>query len=125
MSKSRYGYCKIFVKHPDPGLVLERVAELFDGQVRRRTIELPGVVLDIRANPDVSPDAENDFVRWPVLIEAEPDDPDGDSRILPIAARIITHFWENKVPTVTASDFEDELPWNGGINRIPRNQPGE
>ncbi len=77
-------------------------------------------MIDVLRNPDALPDdaVGDDFVRWPLLVELEADDPPNDQLIVEAATKIITVAWGSGVPAVAACDFENELPWSGGIARI-------
>jgi hypothetical protein len=113
-----YAYCKIFVNHDEPSVVSTRLAALLGATVQRRSLLLPGIVLDVRANPDVDPAAGTDFVRWPVIVEVEPEDSDTGGMMTQTVSRILTDLWNAEIPAVAACDFEHELPWNGGIGRL-------
>lgn len=122
MTEGRYGYCSIYVKAPDAVAVTELLEGVLKTPSDNDNIRLAGVEMDARTNPDVADvsAAEDDFVRWPVLIEVDGDDPDNGDAMVPIITSVITALWEAGHPAVAACDFEEELPWNGGIQRIAR-----
>jgi len=113
-----YDYCKVFVRHDDPSSVTTRLASILDATVERHSLLLPGLILDVRRNSDADGSAGDDFVRWPVIIDAESDGADSGSPMSDTVATILTAFWDAGIPTVAACDFEDELPWSGGIRRL-------
>jgi hypothetical protein len=113
-----YDYCKIFIKHESLSFVSARLATLLDATVERRTLLTPGLILDVQHNPDADPSAGDDFVRWPLIIDVEPDDTNAASTMSKVVATIITDLWNADIPTVAACDFEEELPWSGGIRRL-------
>jgi hypothetical protein len=117
-SERSYEYCKVFVNHDEPATVLTRLAALLDAETERRTLLLPGLVMDVRQNPDLAQDAGNDFVQWPVIIEAEAEGSDAGPAMVQAMTQILTDLWTAGIPAVAACDFEDELPWHGGIQRI-------
>ena len=117
-SDGRYDYCKVFVKHDEPSTVLVRLAARLGAETERRSLRLPGLVMDIRPNPDVDDAAGDDFVRWPLIIEAEAEDPDSAGAMVPAISQVLNDLWEAAIPAVAACDFEDDLPWAGGIRRI-------
>jgi hypothetical protein len=117
-SDGTYDYCKIFVRHEEPSTVSTRLAALLGAQAQRRSLLLPGLVLDVRPNPDGDQAAGDDFVRWPVFVEVEPDDSDTGQMMTRTVSQILTDFWNAGIPAVAACDFEDELPWSGGIQRL-------
>lgn len=116
----RYSYCKIFVKYDESSAMLARLAATFGVEPERRSLPLPGLVLDVRPNPDRDPAADDDFVRWPITVEAEADDPDSPAVMVPTVRQILADLWGTDIPAIASCDFEDELPWQGGIQRIDR-----
>ena len=117
-SDGTYDYCKIFVRHDEASIVSTRLAALLGAQAQRRSLLLPGFVLDVRANPDVDHAAGADFVRWPVFVEVEAEVPEDGEAMTRTVSRILVDLWDGEIPAVAACDFEDELPWNGGIQRL-------
>jgi len=115
MSPGRYDFCKMFVRSDERDDVVAALTEFLDGRVERRVIELPEAVVEVLRNPDASRGDEADFLFWPVLVEIESN---GTSAVVGLTARILTQLWERGFPTVAACDYEDELPWRGGIARI-------
>jgi len=106
--KGRYAYCKVFVRtDATAGAVLETLARLLPG----------GVVIDVRRNAATEGDPGDDFVRWPVTIDVDAEEAD-HATVVDTVARILTALWETGQPAVAACDYEDELPWAGGIGRL-------
>jgi len=120
VSSGRYALCVMYVRDTSAQDAQTQLAQLLDAEVKRRTLYLPGLSMDVRTNPDVDAQAGDDFVRWPVLIEAEADDPSSPNPMVEVMSRILEALWESGHPAVAACDFEDELPWAGGIGRLPR-----
>jgi hypothetical protein len=120
MTDSRYGYCSVYVKASDAKTVTGLLATALDADSEDDNIRLPGVTMDARTNPDVEDvlPPGDDFVRWPVLIEVDGDDPDDGATMVAVISRILSTLWDAGYPTVAACDFEDELPWGGGIRRL-------
>lgn len=120
MADSRYRFCKTFVKGADTQTVMALLRGLLGGRVEHDSLMLPGLVIDVLPNPDVTyaSGAADDFLRWPVMVEAEPDDPDDERAIVATMRRVLTALWDAGYPAVAACDFEDELPWGGGIRRV-------
>jgi hypothetical protein len=118
MTDRRHEYCSVYVRTSDPTLVRDLLAQVLGARVDRRSLLLPGITIDVRPNPDLSADASHpaeDFVRWPVLIEMNSTQP---SAMVAAASSVITRLWEAGHPAIAACDFEDELPWGGGIRRL-------
>lgn len=128
MTDAAYAYCKIFLKNIDQVATKERITSLFGREFQRHSMVLDELTLEVRPNPDSDPStaAGDDFVYWPTLMEldTEPDTESGTveasaaQRMVDTAAALIRTFWEDGYPAVAAADFEDELPWKGGIQRI-------
>ena len=124
MTDTTYDYCKIFLKNIDQDSTKTRITSLFGGEFQRHSMLLDGLTLEVRPNPDSDPStaAGDDFVYWPTLIELDADSGmlEGNvaQRMVDTASALIRTFWEDGYPAVAAADFEDELPWNGGIQRI-------
>jgi hypothetical protein len=114
MSPTRYEFCKMFVRADAPADVFGVLTEILDGTVVRRSVELPGATVEVLRNPDASIGDAADFLFWPVLVEIESD---GSPAVVDLAARILSHLWDLGYPTVAACDYEEELPWRGGIAR--------
>jgi hypothetical protein len=115
MSVGRYDFCKMFVRAEAPADVFAVLADLLDGRVVRHSFELPGRVVEVLRNPDASQGDEADFLFWPVLVEV---DSDGAPAVVELTTTILTRLWDRGFPTVAACDYEDELPWRGGIARL-------
>jgi len=120
MRDDPYGYCKIFVNAAHPELVKSMLADLLGGTFHRRDMLIDGLAVSVLRNDDAAepPRAEDDFVRWPLLIELDAEEPATAGRMRVTTARILTALWASSHPAVAACDFEDELPWRGGIARI-------
>ena len=120
MTDSRYGYCSAYVKASDAKMVTEILATALGAEIEDDNIRLRGVIMDARTNPDVEDGSApgDDFVRWPVLIEIDADDPDDGATMVAVVSRILSTLWDAGYPTVAACDFEDELPWGGGLRRL-------
>lgn len=116
MADETYQFCKIFVRAAEPQPVAERLATLLDARLRRRMLELPEAVVEIRKNPDAG--ATDDFIGWPVTVEIDAGPDAADEAIVSLASRIVTELWERGTAAVAACDYEDELPWGGGLTRL-------
>jgi hypothetical protein len=124
MTQSSYEFCKTFVKGADTQTIIVLLRELLGGEVSWDSLVLPGFIVDVLPNPDVTfasddgSDDSDDFVLWPVLVEVGPADPDDERAIVAMMQRILPALWDAGYPAVAACDFEDELPWDGGIRRL-------
>ena len=113
----RYAYCKIFVAQPSATDVKALLAALFDREFTRNSMVLPDLIIDVRVNPDSDPTLD-DFVRWPVLVELEAAGA-GAVEMVDAAEQVLAAVWATGSSAIAACDFEDELPYAGGIRRPP------
>ena len=122
---SRYSYCRILVEGitvDDTQLLL---SNLFEGTFERRTLTVGDMEIEVRRNPDGQNDEvpSNDFVQWPVQIETEPMTSHGETSAVETVSRILEALWGAHARAVAACDFEDELPWKGGIQLLGPSKP--
>ncbi|WP_367127652.1 hypothetical protein [Saccharothrix sp. HUAS TT1] len=126
-----YEFCKVFVKDLDVRATADVLADL---GLPLNPPRFPGdgcavigpVVLEVGVNhAGGEASSEDDFVVWPVHIELGPisDDPGVSDAELAVTmvettAIVVRGFWDRGHPVVAACDYEDNLPWNGGIGRI-------
>jgi hypothetical protein len=108
-----YAYATAYLRTRDRSRV--------EGLVTRVTSEGQGasfVSFDVHPSDDshVSTD-DPDFVRWPLLIDVEATSVESRATVVQCLTRFLTLAWAEDLPTVVACDFEDELPWSGGIAR--------
>ncbi|GAA4233864.1 hypothetical protein GCM10022254_37330 [Actinomadura meridiana] len=84
------------------------------------TTVIGGVEVEIRRNSDRASSGQTigDFTFWPVFVEIEDEESGVTDSIVEITSRVIVGLWEVGIPVVVACDFEDLLPWKGGIERI-------
>ncbi|MGN5633837.1 hypothetical protein AAIO99_17530 [Streptomyces sp. AC154] len=122
---SQYSYCRILVAGTTADGVQSLLGRLFNGTFERRTLTVGDVEVEVRRNPDARNDEapSNDFVRWPVQIEAEPVSHDGEASVVETVSRILEALWGVQAQAVAACDFEDELPRSGGIRPLEESEP--
>jgi hypothetical protein len=128
MTDTTYTYCKIFLKNIDQDAAKDRITRLFGREFQRHSMLLDGLTLEVRPNPDSDPNTAvgDDFLYWPTLIELDTEsatepgmsEVNAAQQMVDTASALIRTFWEDGFPAVAAADFEDKLPWNGGIQRI-------
>ena len=122
---SPYDYCRILVTGIAVDDTQHLLGRLFEGTFQQRTLTVGHVEVEVRRNPDGRDDGvlSNDFVRWPVQIEIEPNTPDGETAMVQTVTRTLEALWNAKAQAVAACDFEDELPWSGGIRLLRPSEP--
>ncbi|MET8703305.1 hypothetical protein ACFVUH_30445 [Kitasatospora sp. NPDC058032] len=108
-------FCRIFV---DGGLRQTRVLleAATGGRFDDGVLELPDAVVEVRRNEDAAPGAE-EFLWWPVTVEIDLPPGPAPGGVVELVARILRALDGAGRPAVAACDFEDELPWRGGIAR--------
>ncbi|MGW3346312.1 hypothetical protein ACWDA3_23635 [Nonomuraea rubra] len=113
--RDKYRYCKIFTTAPEAYLKTQ-LAILLGGEFDRHAMDLADLVVEVRRNPDAHIDttAVAEFLSWPFLIELEEENGATSAMVESVSA-IIRTLWAAGHKAVAASDFEDELPWKGGI----------
>jgi hypothetical protein len=115
MSDDTDSFCKIFLDAPDSSLVMGTLSQVLGGEFQRRAMELADATLDVRSNSDAG--SADDFVAWPVVAETAKNEAASWEQYVALVARVITVMWDSGIPAVAACDFEERLPWNGGIDR--------
>ncbi|MFE6745278.1 hypothetical protein ACFVGM_05435 [Kitasatospora purpeofusca] len=119
----RYEYCKIFVHGAETARTTDLLGALLGADFDDEdSLTVEGLVVDVLGNPDRLPDAV-DFLRWPVLVEVEPLDAPPSTTVA-LVARVLTGLHEAGHLAVAACDYEDELPWSGGIRLFERWEAG-
>lgn len=123
---SRYSYCRILVTNITVDETRRLLGSLFDGAFVRNALSVGEMEIEVRRNPAVPSGGveSDDFVRWPVQIETEPVTPHGETAAVDTVSRILESLWGSQAQAVAACDFEDELPWKGGIQRLRESDDG-
>lgn len=120
MEDDKYEYCRIFIRagHLEVRGVLARVLEQdFSTFGHMETTER--VSVDVRENEDAAANAQkSDFIRWPTTAEFEAQNGVRSEVVLNMVSKILLALWDSGTDAVAACDFEDELPWAGGIQRL-------
>ena len=118
MTASRYEFCEVFVKNAEQSELADMLGGVFGQKPERGNLDLEGIAIDVLPNGRADGTAGDDFVLWPlqIEIEAEPEVP--GSRVVDVVSRILIAAWDSDRPAVAACDYEDELPWAGGIQRL-------
>ncbi|MFF3969465.1 hypothetical protein ACFYZ6_06545 [Streptomyces rubiginosohelvolus] len=123
---SRYSYSRILVTNITVEETRRLLGSLFDGAFERNTLTVGEMEIEVRRNPDAQSGGveADEFVRWPVQIETEPVTPHGETTAVETVSRILESLWGARAQAVAACDFEDELPWKGGIQRLRDSDDG-
>ncbi|WP_133854062.1 hypothetical protein [Labedaea rhizosphaerae] len=115
MSDETYRFCKIFLR-AESRAAMDLLAVLLETPFQRRTLTLPDGVVDVMRNPDMG--AVDDFIGWPTVVEIDAEEHADRASVIVITSRIVTAMWDAGIPAVAACDYEDDLPWSGGIKRL-------
>ncbi|WP_327337763.1 hypothetical protein OG693_18165 [Streptomyces sp. NBC_01259] len=122
---NRYDFCRILVAGLTVDETQSLLGGLFEGTFERRTLTVGGMEIEVRRNPDAQNDEgqSSGFVQWPVQIETEPMTPHGETAAVETVSRMLEALWGAQAQAVAACDFEDELPWQGGIQLLRPSNP--
>lgn len=73
--------------------------------------------IDVTDNDDYkwNKDKQDDFVYWPVLVDIWTQEDVTSSDYIPFTSGVLTLLWSRGLTAVVACDFEEHLPWSGGI----------
>ncbi|MFE1518241.1 hypothetical protein ACFW9I_15630 [[Kitasatospora] papulosa] len=119
-SREKYEYCRIYVSL-DQGQTLGLLTDIFRATFSRfgHAEDPEGLSVDVRDNEDADPEvADSDFIAWPTTVELELQDDVDAAVILTKASKVLAAVWESDGKAVAACEFEEELPWGGGISRL-------
>jgi hypothetical protein len=113
-------YCKVFVDGLSSETAKSVIGAALGGTFERHTMYVsPGLAVDVRRNTDTTEDSNgDDFLYWPVLAEIDAEDNVADRDVVETTSTILSTLWNAGHRAVAACDFEDELPWSGGIQRL-------
>ncbi|MEV0382128.1 hypothetical protein [Nonomuraea sp. NPDC050643] len=116
MQATRNRYCKIFTTAPEDD-VKALLVSLLGGRFNRHGLLSPDLDFDVEVEVRRNPDRGLGFLGWPHVIELEEDGPAG-SAIVEVTTATIQALWDADHEAVAACDFEDRLPFDGGIKRL-------
>lgn len=119
-------YCKMFVdatpKEVAP-VVEAALGQSFDDL---GSLNASGVDIEVNRNEDAFGPAAtvwragggSSFILWPALVELDNGEDEFTPEMVDLTARILTALWAEGQSAVAACDYEDQLPWSGGIQRL-------
>lgn len=119
-------YCKMFVD-AEPETVRPVVESVLGQRFEPPGyLTVSGVDVEVNANKDARGRAAEQwrakggaqFILWPALVELDTGEDEVTSVIVELTARLLTALWDDGQPAVAACDYEDQLPWSGGIARL-------
>lgn len=119
MTPDKYEYCKIFVRNAETDAVRRGLSTMLGSGFDRNEMELPDLRIEVRRNPDHGEPriTATDFVVWPVNVELAAASPDAGPAMVATTTAVLEHLWATGHDAIAACDYEDELPWSGGIRR--------
>ncbi|MCG8362981.1 MAG: hypothetical protein MJA27_06560 [Pseudanabaenales cyanobacterium] len=109
-------YCKTYVKTElSKQELLDRIANIVDGQVNIRTIEAEIMAIDLVENEDYDAEKLNEtdgFIYYPFYLEIDPVIKPSLSRQSYISgiSHLLEGLWNELEDAVAACEFEDQLP---------------
>ncbi|MFJ8864039.1 hypothetical protein ACIRD8_37300 [Streptomyces sp. NPDC102451] len=119
-NREKYEYCRIYVSL-DQGRTLALLTDIFRATFSRfgHAEDPEGLSVDVRDNEDADLKVANsDFIAWPTTVELELHDDVEAAVILTKASKVLAAIWGADEKAVAACEFEDELPFSGGISRL-------
>ncbi|MEU6176089.1 hypothetical protein ABZ832_29795 [Streptantibioticus parmotrematis] len=125
MTDTQYLYCKTFVEQGTTASVMATLAATLKGAFSRHSMTVGGLVVEVRRNSDAPLDIPvgDDFVQWPVLVEVDAEENQDRDLMVETVGTILRTLWESGNRAICACDFEDELPWSGGIELLGTSHP--
>jgi hypothetical protein len=106
-SDDKFAYASIYVRSTDRHAVTAAIAE---------AVGASECELLVKASDDRTASVRSDdFVLWPTLVEASVDPP--KPHLVQDVAHVLAALWEAGLDAVAACDFEEQLPFAGGIRR--------
>lgn len=107
-------YCEIFVGRTTATDAQALLSALLGVGFSRNTARLGDLSIDVRRNGEHVA-GETDFLFWPVVVELDSGVRAARERLVGTTATVLRALWGAGCPAVAACDFEDALPWSGGI----------
>lgn len=107
-------YCKVFVGRTTETGARTLLSALLGVGFSRGTARLGDLFVDVRRNKEHVA-GETDFLFWPVVVELDSEERAAGERLVETTAALLRALWSAGCPAVAACDFEDVLPWSGGI----------
>ncbi|AFR10798.1 hypothetical protein [Nocardiopsis alba] len=109
-------YAKIFVRGIDQVEAKELLARDFRGEFDVNSMHLDGFVVEARKNTDAGKGPVEDFLFWPIIVELDADPESGLDLLISSTSRVLKMFWSSDLQAIAACDFENRLPWRGGLD---------
>ena len=111
--------CKIYVNtdmsHSE---LVQSIAQFLSGTVKLSTIYLPRVEIDVAKNDDydevICKKFPDGFLYFRYFVELYAFPEQQMQNQIELVSKILTYFWSENIPAVAASDYENDLPNNGG-----------
>lgn len=116
-------FCRMYVDaNLDPEGMVEAVHGTIGGMKRDATIMTRDTTVHVRVNKDNDVDVRekepDNFLYFAYSFEIEPSDYADRAPYLKRVADLVKGLWDQGHRAVASCDFEDELPWGGGIQRL-------
>ncbi|MFB9687319.1 hypothetical protein [Amycolatopsis plumensis] len=120
MSEKSYEFCKLYVRADSVDAVVGALSVGLGVEFVAKIATVARTLIEVLRNDDRLPldQSGDDFVRWPVLVEVESPDGADQAEVVGLTSRLLEILWGTEYAAVASCDFEDELPYDGGIRRI-------
>lgn len=113
-------FCRFFVEAADIAPVVEVLTAALDVPFAKNSATARGLDIDVWDNGYASgePRFGADFLEWPLTVELSSAEAVAHDTVFDVVKRVLVALWDADIRAVAACDFEDELPWRGGIGRL-------
>ena len=108
-------YCRIFVRSSNREAIHSLVCTALHGSAVDDHIDADGAQAYVGDNGYRDPEGGDDFLDWPLCVELDGDEQLEMARLVALTRDVLAGLWAAGVPAVAAADYEDQLPYNGGI----------
>lgn len=119
-------FCRFFVEAAEIAPVVDVLAAALGEPFAKNSAVVSGLDVDVWDNEYASgqPRFGEDFLEWPLTVEVSAEEVAVPHDVVfDVVKRMLVALWDADIRAVVACDFEDELPWRGGIGRLSQ-QPG-
>ncbi|MFC9088057.1 hypothetical protein [Nocardiopsis dassonvillei] len=107
-------YCEVFVGRTTATDARALLSAALGVGFSRGTARLGDLFVEVRRNKEHVAD-ETDFLFWPVVVELDSEEGAAGEKLVGTTAAVLRALWGAGYPAIAACDFEDVLPWSGGI----------
>lgn len=107
----------IYVGKTDEATTMQILSDFFSSEFRGQTMYANPYSMDVMENDEYkrNKDKQDDFVYWPIYIDIVNDVPVTLQDTIAFTSNVLKLLWSKNLPAIAECDFEENLPWSGGI----------